>query len=162
MALTRTQKEEAIARLRDAFTSAQSVVFANFHGLGVSDTSEMRQELRNEGVQYKVVKKTLLRRALDESNLDGEAPALDGEVAVAYGDDPVVPASTIAKFVKKHKDSLSILGGVFGGVFKNKQEMEEIAAIPPMPVLRGMFVNVMNSPIQGLAVALSEIARSKE
>lgn len=163
MALTRTQKEEVVAKLKGIVERAQTVVFVNFHGLGVSDTNEMRSNLREQGVGYLVAKKSLIRNALGDAKVEGEVPALDGEVAVAYGEaDPVAPASGVATFAKKHKESLSILGGIFEGRLVDQAEMETIAAIPPLPVLHGMFVNVINSPIQGLAVALSEIAKTKE
>jgi len=161
MALTKIQKEEVIAKIRSALKGAKSAVFVNFHGLSVSDTNEMRRELRAEGVSYTVAKKSLLNRALSESSVSGERPVLNGEVAIAFGDDPVLPAGAIARFVKKHKENLSILGGIFEGSFADKERMETIAAIPPMQELRGMFVNVINSPIAGLVVAFSEIAKTK-
>lgn len=161
MALTKVQKEEIVARVRDGIKAAKSVVFVNFHGLGVSDTNLMRKELQAQGTVYTVAKKTLLRLALTESGVAGEMPELPGEVAVAYGDDPVAPAGAIARFAKKYDKRLAILGGVFEGAFADRERMEMIAAIPGMQVLRGMFVNVINSPIQGFAVALSEIAKTK-
>lgn len=161
MALTKVQKETIVAKIRDAVKSAKTVVFVNFRGLGVSDTNAMRKELQSEGTRYTVAKKTLLRRALDESGALGDVPELPGEVAIAYGDDQMTPVSGIARFTKKHKDSLTILGGIFEGTFADRGKMETIASIPPMPILRGMFVNVINSPIQGLAVVLSEIAEKK-
>lgn len=161
MALTRNKKEHIVGVLEKAGKEAASVVFVNFHGLGVSETNEMRKALREQGVTYTVARKTLIRRALEEQT-GGSMPELAGEVAVAYGADPVVPASTIATFAKKYKDNLKILGGIFEGTFKNQSEMEMIASIPGMDVLRGMFVNVINSPIAGLAVALNAIAEKKE
>ncbi|MBU2330057.1 50S ribosomal protein L10, partial [Patescibacteria group bacterium] len=62
---------------------------------------------------------------------------------------------------KKHKDSLTIVGGIFDGAFADAVAMNAIATIPPVPVLRGMFVNVINSPIQGLVIALDQIREKK-
>ena len=120
----------------------------------------MRAKLREEGVGYFVAKKTLIRRALD-GVFEGEIPTLDGEVALAYSADAIAPAQNVRVFAKQFADNIAILGGVFEGVYKNKEEMTEIASIPALPVLRGMFVNVINSPIQGLAVALNQIAEKK-
>jgi large subunit ribosomal protein L10 len=161
MALTKAQKTDVIAKMWDMLKAAHTVVFVNFHGLGVSDTNALRRSLRDQEVGYSVIKKSLLKRALTDAKLEGKQPALDGEVAVAYGEDPVAPASGIASFMKQHKDNLSIIGGVFDGRFMDKVEMEAIATIPSLHTLKGMFVNVINSPIQGLAVALSEIAKKK-
>jgi large subunit ribosomal protein L10 len=162
MALTKNQKEAIISELRDGVKTAPSAVFVNFHGLGVSDTNAMRRELREQGAVYTVAKKTLLRRALAESGISGDMPDLPGEVAIAYGQDPVGPAGAIAHFAKKHAKNLVIVGGIFEGAFADRAKMEMIAAIPGVQVLRSMFVNVINSPIQGLVVSLSEIAKKKE
>jgi len=161
MTVTRQKKEEVVAKIKDAASGAESIVFVNFHGLGVSDTNELRSALREEGVSYTVARKTLIRRALSSAKFEGDLPELPGEVAIAYGADPVLPAGKIADFAKKHKENISILGGVFEGKFMDKAEMENIASIPSMQVLRGMFVNVINSPIAGLVVALDAIADQK-
>lgn len=161
MALTRNKKEEIVEKLANAAKDSESMVFVNFHGLSVADTNAMRSALREKGVGYTVARKTLIRRALGDG-IEGTMPELEGEVAIAYGTDAIEPASAIAGFAKQHKDNLTIIGGIFQGVFKDKQEMQVIASIPGMDTLRGMFVNVINSPIQGLAVALSEVAKKKE
>ena len=96
------------------------------------------------------------------SKIEGDIPALDGELAVAYGNDPIAPASAIAGFAKKYKDKISILGGMFEGRYMDKPEMITIASIPPLEVLYGQFVNIINSPIQGFVVALDQIAQKKE
>lgn len=161
MAVTKEKKQEILSKVSDAVSSSASVVFVNFHGLGVSALNEMRNTLRENGVSYFVAKKTLVKRALDEQKFEGDIPSLDGEVAIAYGDDPTTPAREVQNFVKKFEGTLSILGGIFEGAYKNKGEMIEIASIPSLTVLRGQFANVINSPIQGLVVALGQIADKK-
>lgn len=159
--ITREKKERIVKELHDAAKVAQSMVFVNFHGLGVSDTNELRSALRSKDISYTVARKTLIKRALADAHVEGELPDLNGEVALAYGDDPVLPASSIAEFAKKHKNNLSIIGGIFEGKFMNKSEMETIASIPPMQTLRGMFVNVINSPIAGFVIALNALAEKR-
>jgi len=161
MAITREKKENIIAGLKDAATSSQSMVFVNFHGLPVTETNELRSALREKDVSYTVARKTLIKRALAEAKIEGTMPELEGEIAVAYGNDSVVPAGSVAEFAKKHKDNLSIVGGIFEGRFMGKSEMEVISSIPGMDTLRGMFVNVINSPIAGVVVALQAIADKK-
>jgi len=116
--------------------------------------------MRQEGVGYFVAKKTLMRRAFAEA-FEGEMPELEGEIGVAYATDAIAPAQQIKAFAGQHKDKISIAGGVFQGVFKNQEEMTEIASIPALPVLRGMFLNVINSPIQGLAIVTNAIAEKR-
>ncbi|MCI0619954.1 50S ribosomal protein L10 [Candidatus Wolfebacteria bacterium] len=160
MAVTKQKKQEVVAKLKDILSKAESVTFVNFHGLGVSGTALMRSALKQEGVGYMVAKKTLIKLALGGVKAEGDVPALPGELAIAYGAE-TAPAREVYAFQKRYEDKVSILGGIFEGRYLDKEAMLAIAQIPSLQVLRGMFVNVINSPIQGLAVALNEIARSK-
>jgi len=162
MALTRSQKETLVKEMSSAINDSQSVAFVNFHGVPVEESNGLRGTMRKAGVRMKVAKKTLLKYVLGQSSIEGEVPALDGEVAVAYGDDLIAPAREAYAFQKEHADSFKIIGGIFEGRFQNQEEMTEIATIPSEHQLRGMFVNVINSPIQGLAVALGQIAEQRE
>lgn len=161
MALSKNKKKEVIEKLEGAIKDAKSVVFVNFHGLKVGDTTQFRRKLRAEGVGFFVSKKTLTKRALDTKKYEGTMPELLGEVGIAYSTDLIAPAREVYEFQKKFKDNLSILGGVFETKYMNKEEMMAIALIPSIQTLRGMFVNVINSPIQGFVMALSEIAKKK-
>ena len=160
MAITKEKKQEILSRLDDVKSTSESIVFVNFSAMTGNDITAMRKKMREEGVSYFVAKKTLIKRAFDGA-FEGEMPQLDGEIAVAYSTDAIAPAQNIKEFAEKFKDSIAIAGGVFQGVYKNKEEMTEIASIPPLPVLRGMFVNVINSPIQGLVLGLNAIADKK-
>lgn len=150
-----------MAKLADVKESADSIVFVNFNGLDVAATTDMRQKMREAGVGYFVAKKTLMRRTFAEA-FEGEMPELPGEIAIAYSEDAIAPAQNVKAFAEQYKDNVAIVGGIFQGVFKSREEMTEIASIPALPVLRGMFVNVINSPIQGLAIVLDQIAQQKE
>lgn len=140
---------------------AKTVVFVNFHALNVANTTNLRRTLRDEGVGFKVAKKTLLKRALATQGITGTLPELTGEVAIAYGEDLLAPARATYGFQSSHKDTIAILGGVFEGSYLDQEKMLAIATIPPLQTLRGMFVNLINTPIQQLVVGLSAIADKK-
>ncbi len=159
MARTKEQKKEIIEKLEKFMSSAKSLVFVNIHGLPVSDATTMRRSLKSEGVGMFVAKKTLMARALDVQKYEGALGALPGEIALAYGVDLVAPARTVYGFQNKLKDKVSIMGGVFEGKYMSKEEMTAIAAIPPLKTLQGMFVNLINSPIQGFVMALDQISK---
>ena len=162
MAISKDKKREIVAKLTDAFKEASSIVFVGFTKLTVKDASKLRQELSLKGVKYFVAKKTLIKRALEERGYEGEMPALPGEVAVAWtSGDITAPASGVYEFGRKLKGALSLLGGVFEGAFADAQKMVGIATIPSLPVLRGMFANIINSPRARFAIALSEVAKIK-
>jgi len=160
VAITKAKKQDILAKLGTIKKDAQSIVFVSFKGVSVADTSAMRKTLREAGVGYFVAKKTLIKRAFGDT-YTGEMPTLDGEIAVAYSADAVAPAQNIKDFAKKHKEAIAIAGGVFEGAYKNKAEMTEIASIPSMQVLRGMFAQVINSPRARFAVVLSKVAETK-
>lgn len=161
MAINKQKKEEIVDKLTNSFKDAKSLVFVNFKNLSVGNTTEMRQGLRKEGVSYTVAKKTLTRRVLDSQKFEGDMPELPGELALAWSEDLIAPARGIHTYSKKFPETLKILGGVFEGRYMNGLEMQEIALIPGLDVLRGKFVNIINSPIQRVAIALSEIAKSR-
>ena len=161
MAITRKKKEEIIAKVGDIAKSAKTLVFANFKGLTVAEQNEMRKAFRPLGIGYTVAKKSLLRRALDAAKYQGDAPALDGEIALAYslpagkaGEDELAPARELAVFVKKFGEHLAFAGGIFGGKYVGKDEITSIAAIPGLDSLRAQFVQLINSPLQRFAVVL--------
>lgn len=162
MALTKEQKVAVSTRVTGALEEAGSVVFVRANKLTVQATQEMRNKLRTEGVSYYVAKKTLVKRVLADKGYAGEQPALDGELALAWGADLVAPAREVQEFVKSTKDKVVIVGGVFEGRYMSASEMTEIASIPSQHTLYAQFVNVINSPIQGLASALHQIAEKKE
>lgn len=162
MAITKTKKAEIYKELTDIAKGEGSRVFVNFHGLSVTDSTTIRRTLRSEGIGYLVAKKTITKKAFGESGVSGELPELPGELAVAYGEDPIAPAREIYKFQKLFKEKVAITGGVFEGRFVGPEEMMTIASIPSRQVLYAQFVNLINSPIQRLAVALDQIAQSKE
>lgn len=161
MAINKQKKEEIKNRVAGIVKDSKSVVFVNFHGLKVADTEKLRDNLSKDKIGYTVAKKTLVKRALTSSGVEGEMPELDGELALAYGDDLVLPASSVYSFTKDFKDSISIIGGIFEGRYMDKVGMTAVAQIPPVPVLRGQFVNLINSPIQSFVTALDKIAEKK-
>ncbi|OHA88603.1 MAG: 50S ribosomal protein L10 [Candidatus Zambryskibacteria bacterium RIFCSPHIGHO2_02_FULL_43_14] len=161
MAITRVKKGEVVDKLKKAFKDAKSLVFVNFRGLSVENTTAMRRTLKDEGVSYTVAKKTLAKRALEGEKFTGTKPELEGELALAWGDDLVVPAREVYAFQKKFPENLKIMGGVFESRFMTAVEMTEIAQIPTLEILRGKFVNIINSPIQRFVIGLNEISKIK-
>ncbi|MEX0931729.1 MAG: 50S ribosomal protein L10 [Candidatus Paceibacterota bacterium] len=161
MAITKEKKKEILSNLEGIVKSSQSLVFVHFKGVSVSDTGVMRRKLRSEGVGYVVAKKTLMKRAFDSKTISGNLPPLEGEIAIAYGEDLLTPAREVHGFQVQLKNAVEIVGGVFDGVYKNKEEMMSIALIPSQKTLYAQFVHVIHSPIQKFAIALNAIAEKK-
>ena len=167
MAKTKEQKGQIIDKLEKALKSASSAVLVHFTKITVAEESAMRRNFRADGVSYTVAKKTLIRRALDKLGLEHKDIPLGGEVAIAYDGtldgDPTTPARLVWKFAKQFGgEKLFILGGIFEGKFVGAERMREIATIPSLQSLRGMFMNVISSPMRGLVIALSAISEKKQ
>ncbi len=161
MPISKHKKEEILGVIDGQLSAAETVVFANFHGLSALETTALRKGLRDKQVSFMVAKKTLLKRALASRGYTGTLPELPGELAIAWGKDQIAPAQSIAEFEKKFDKKISLIGGVFEGEYKDKVAMTVIASIPSRETLLGMFVNVINSPIQGMVVALNAIGEKK-
>ena len=136
-----------------------TVVFVGFNKFKVVDERALRSALREKAVGYKVTKKSLLGRAL--ADVGHKLSDLPGQVAIAYGEDAIMPAKGIAEFSKKHDGVIQILGGIFGGVLTDASRMQMIAAIPARDVLLGMLANVLSAPIRGFALAVNALAEKK-
>jgi len=161
MAITKEKKNEIVAKVKDIAKSAKTLVFANFKGMSVAQQSEMRKALRAQGIGYTVAKKSLMRLGLADAKYEGEMPVLEGEIALAYGEDELAPARELLVFVKKFGDTLAFVGGVFVGKYVDREGIVAIAAIPGMETLRAMFAQIINSPRSRFAVVLSKVAETK-
>lgn len=161
MPISRQKKEEIYSKLNKGLKDSTSVVFVNFHGLLVSDLTAIRKTLREAGITYTVAKKTIAAKVLSEQGYKGELPELKGELAVVYGADQLAPAREISNFEKKFKGKISILGGVFEGEIKDATAMKVIANIPSREVLLSQIAYLLKSPIQRLAIAVSEVSKKK-
>ncbi len=162
MAITKAKKQEISEKLSTALNDSVTTVFVSFKALQAEKNNVLRKTLRANNSEYYVVKKTLLKRAMDASPATGNQPDLgDGMVAIAFGSDALAPAREVFEFSKTSKDTVAIIGGIFEGKFQSQAEMMEIATIPGMEKLRGMFANLINSPLQRFAVVLSKVAEKK-
>lgn len=160
VAITKAKKKGILEKLEGIKKDSDAIVFVSFKGVSVKDTTAMRRKMREAGVGYFVAKKTLMKRVLGDA-YEGTMPELPGEIAVAYSTDAIAPAQNVKTFAKEFKDKIAIMGGMFQGAWKSKEEMTEIASIPSLDVLRGMFAQLINSPRQRFAVVLSKVSETK-
>ena len=161
MALKKEKKIEIVSNLESSLKNAQSIVFVKFDKLTVADANTLRRSLQKESIGYAVSKKTLLKRSLVGFGITGDMPELQGQIAIAYGDDLLSPAREVLAFQKTHKDNISIVGGVFEGKYMDKSMMESIANIPPREVLLAQIAYLLKSPLQRLAIAVGQVAGQK-
>ncbi len=161
MPISKEKKKGIFKDVTETLGVKGAVVFVNFHGVTVADSTIMRKKLKSEGVGYLVAKKSIVKKILGEMKVPGTLPTLEGELAIVSGSDLIAPAREIFDFQKKLDNKISILGGIFEGKYMSKEEMTSIATIPSAHTLQAMFVNVISSPISGFVRALDAIAKQK-
>lgn len=161
MALLKSKKAELVESYTNALKNSKSVSYVSFKNVPVNTTLAFRKTLNSEGLNYTVVKKTLWDIATKNVSIKGEAPAWGEELAVIYGDDLLSPARNSALFAKENKGNVKIVGGIFEGEFKSAVEMTAIASIPPKEVLLSQLAFLLKSPMQRIAIAVNEVAKTK-
>lgn len=154
MAKTRQQKEATLQTLVDQLKTAKSAVFANFQGLKVKETDELRATCRELRLTYMASKKTLVQRALRDVGLIADAKGFDGGISVVCGNDEVSPAKTIANFAKTH-EAVRIFGGVLEGLFVDATKVSELAKLPSKTELLSRLVGSLNAPVSGFVNVLA-------
>lgn len=167
------QKKALVANLAENLKSACAGVIVNYKGINVADDTKLRKELRETGVEYFVVKNTLLQRAAKEAEIDGLEPFLEGTTAIAISkDDHVAAARILCNFAKDH-DFFKAKAGFIEGSVISEAEVNNLAKLPTKEVLVAKalgglnapisgFVAVLNGTIRGLVVALGAIASKQQ
>lgn len=156
------QKAQQVEDIAEKVKRAKSVVLVDYRGLTVAQDTEMRVNLRQAGVDYKVLKNRLVLRAFNGCGFDGFEKVLEGPTAVAFGyEDPVAPAKIVAETVTKTNNKIAIKGGIIEGKQASVDEINALAKIPAKPVLVAQLLGMLTNPMRSLAVALSEIAKKQ-
>ena len=155
-------KQPIVAEISEAIKDAQSVVLVDYRGLTVEQDTNLRKQLREAGVTYKVYKNTMMNFAFKGTDFEGLAPYLEGPSAVAISTtDATAPARILAKFAKDAK-ALEIKAGVVEGLVYDAAGMQSIAQIPSREELISKLLGSMQSPITNMARVLKQIAEQGE
>lgn len=166
------EKQKVVEDIKQKFQGSNGVVLADYRGLTVAQVTNLRVQLREAGVEYRVLKNTMVRRAADEIGIEGLEQYLEGPTALAFSADPVAPAKILSEFIKKNKN-LTIKAGVLERTVIGPEKIKDLANLPSREVLlaqvlAGMqgplqgMVNVLQGPIRKLGYALEEVRKLKE
>ncbi len=152
--LTLKQKKEVVEKLSDKIKNQTALIFTDFSGLEVGELQELRSQLNQVDAEYKVAKKTLIKRALDQVKIDIDINKFNSSVGLVMGfEDPVLPNKIVSQFSKTHKD-LDILGGLMNKEFISSEKVKQLANIPPREVLLAKIVGSIKAPLSGLCSVL--------
>lgn len=153
-----TEKQAIVAELTEKVQKATAGVIVDYKGITVGEDTALRRECRASGVDYAVVKNTLLRFAFNNTGLSELDDLLNGTTSLALCDDPVAPARLMASYAKKLEGKFEIKGGFMDGKAVSLDTIKSLASIPALPILQAQVLGTMLAPITGLAVVLKQIA----
>ena len=155
-------KKAAVAELNEKIKNSVSGVLVDYRGLTVEQDTNLRKQLREAGVEYKVIKNTLIRFALNDTGLEALDSLLENPTALAISaDDEIAPAKILTKFASAN-NALEIKGGFLDGQVMSVDEVNELGKVPPRDQLIAQILGGLNAPIQGLAIVLKQIAEKLE
>ncbi|MCF8036915.1 MAG: 50S ribosomal protein L10 [Desulfobacteraceae bacterium] len=155
--LTLSQKQELVSGLHERFGRKKILILVDYKGLDVLKINELRTRLRDAGVEFQVVKNTLLTRAAQETDVELIREHFEGPSAVAMSyEDPVVPAKALCGFAKDN-DKLEIKAGVMGGSVLDAEAIKRLSELPSREVLLGQVLGTMNAVPGGLVRALANV-----
>lgn len=151
------QKVELVSEIKERFDNAASAVVVEYRGLNVKAITDLRSQLHNEGVEFKVYKNTMTRRAAEEAGLEDLLDALVGPNAIAFSDDAIAPSRILSKFAKKNK-ALVIKKGLVEGKVVDVDKLKELADLPNKEGMIAMLLGALQSPIRDFAWAVKQIS----
>ncbi len=156
----RTEKATTIAELREKLGTARSAVLTDFRGLSVAEITELRALLRKSAVEFTVVKNTLAKIAVMNTNLAGLATYLEGPTAIAISRKDPMAASRVLSSWSKTRPTFAVKGGMVEGQLIGPAEIAALASLPPREVLLARMAGAFQTPLQALANVLAGPVRA--
>ena len=156
----RTEKATTIAELREKLGTARSAVLTDFRGLSVAEITELRALLRKSAVEFTVVKNTLAKIAVMNTNLAGLATYLEGPTAIAISRKDPMAASRVLSSWSRNRPTFAVKGGMVEGQLIGPAEIAALASLPPREVLLARMAGAFQTPLQALANVLAGPVRA--
>ena len=151
-------KQAVVSELTEKIQKATAGVIVDYKGITVEEDTALRKECRENGVDYAVVKNTMLRFAFNNTGLNELDDLLNGTTSLALSEDVVAPARIMSDYAKKLTDKFEIKGGFMDGKPVDLDTIKSLASIPALPILQAQVLGTMLAPITALAVVLKQIA----
>ncbi|MBN8447708.1 MAG: 50S ribosomal protein L10 [Candidatus Accumulibacter sp.] len=161
MGLNLDEKKVVVAEVSARMATAQTIVLAEYSGLPVTHLTRLRAQARASGVYLRVLKNTLVRRAVEGGVFASLAEQMTGPLIYSISDDPVSAAKVLNDFAKTN-DKLVLKAGSFAGELLDKAGVQALAAIPSRDELLSQLLGIMQAPVSGFACALAALAKQRE
>jgi len=159
--LNLNDKKAVVAEVSAQVANAETIVVAEYRGIGVVDLTVLRRKARESGVYLRVLKNTLVRRAVADTPFAGLADQMVGPLIYSVSADPVAAAKVLADFAKTN-DKLVLKAGSYAGKVLDKAGVQALASIPSREELLSKLLYVMQAPVAGFARALDALAKQRE
>ena len=154
-------KKGVVADIKQKFEKAQTAVLVDYRGLNVAEVTDLRNQLRKAGVEYAVLKNTMINLAVKDMGLDDMKSHLEGPTAVAFGyEDAIAPAKILSEFAKKNK-KVTIKCGVCDGAYLDEAGVQALANTPSREVLIARIMGSMMSSVSKFVYALEAIRKKQ-
>lgn len=155
------EKQQVVSEVSAKLKESASTIVADYRGLNVAQVTELRKRLREAGVDFQVLKNTLVRRATADAGLSELDGALTGPTAIAFSKDVVAAAKIISEFAKKN-DKLQVKGGVVEGRVVDVAQIKALAELPSREGLLSMLLSVLQAPMRNFALAVKAVSDKQE
>ncbi len=156
------KKQALVAELTEKFKESASTVITDYRGLTVADVTELRKKLREAGIEYRVLKNTLCRRASEAAEFPELGEHFVGPTAIAFSkEDSVAPAKILHEFAKSN-ENLKIKGGIVDGKVVGVDELKALANLPSREGLLSMLLSVLQAPMRNFALAVKAVSDQKQ
>ena len=161
MSLNLNDKKAVVAEVSAQVAKAQSVVLAEYRGIEVGDLTKLRAKARESGVYLRVLKNTLVRRAVEGTPFADLSSHMVGPLIYGISEDPIAPAKVLNDFAKSN-DKLILKAGSYAGETLDAAGVKALASIPSREELLAKLLGVMMAPLSGMAVCLGALAKKRE
>ncbi len=153
--ITREKKKELVEKLKELYDTSSGIVITEYRALSMEEITELREELKKLGDTFKVVKNTLMRRAIRDKGIEGVEDLFVGPVAVAFSKSDVGQTAKAILDFRKKVEKVELKGAIIDGKLYEKEEIEAIAKLPSKETLLGQLVGTMVAPLSNLASVLA-------
>ncbi|GKS14421.1 50S ribosomal protein L10 [Paenibacillus chitinolyticus] len=156
------EKEQIVSDLSEKLRASSCTIVTDYRGLNVAQVTELRKQLREAGVEFQVLKNSMVRRATANAELTELDAHLTGPTAIAFSKDDVVAAAKILNNFAKKNESLSIKAGVVEGKVVDVTQIKALADLPSREGLLSMLLSVLQAPVRNFALAVKAVAEKQE
>ena len=153
--LKKSQKETIVNEIAEKIKRSKAIVFSDFKGLNVKEMTKLRKDLRSEGAEFKVIRKTLANLALAKAGVKVDVRKMEGQISLVISQEDEIVASKILAEASKKSEHIKILGGILDNKFLEAEEVMALSKLPGKNDMRAILARTLNAPVTGFVNVLA-------